>query len=263
MTTYKAFELTIDDNVGRITLNQAERGNPFDLDFCLELSRVATECDENASVRAVLVEARGKYFSVGADLKTMTSGPEELPRFIKNATVGLHSALSRLARMDAPVVVAVHGLAVGGAVALSAAADFCLATKSARFYAAYMGIGLIPDGGGTTFLPRKVGIRRATEFFMRNQMWSAEQAREYGLLNEIVEDAALADAALALARELAAGPTKAYGELKNLLLSTSEQPIEAQMEREARAMGRMTRTADAWNAVNTVLAKKKPAFEGR
>jgi 2-(1,2-epoxy-1,2-dihydrophenyl)acetyl-CoA isomerase len=261
--TYKAFELTIADGIGRITLNQPERGNPFDLDSCLEMSRVATECDENAAVRCVLIDARGKYFSVGADLKTMVAGQEELPRFIKNATVGLHTGLSRLARMNAPVVVTVHGLAVGGSVALSAAADFCIAAKSAKFYAAYMGIGLIPDGGGTTFLPRRVGARRATEFFMRNQTWTSAQALEYGLLTTVVDDAELPAAGLALAKELAQGPTRAYGELKNLMLSTTEQPIEAQMELEARAMGRATRSHDAWTAINEVLAKRKPVFEGR
>jgi 2-(1,2-epoxy-1,2-dihydrophenyl)acetyl-CoA isomerase len=261
--SYQAFELTIADGVGRITLNQPERGNPFDLAFCTEISRVATECDENAAVRAVLIEARGKYFSVGADLKTMVGGQEQLPRFIKDATAGLHTGLSRLARMDAPVVVAVHGLAVGGSVALCAAADFCLAATSARFYAAYLGIGLVPDGGGTTFLPRRVGARRATEFFMRNQTWSAAQALEHGLLTAVVEDAELPAAAWTLAKELAQGPTRAYGELKNLMLSTTEQPIEAQMELEARAMGRVTRSHDGWTAINDVLAKRKPRFEGR
>jgi 2-(1,2-epoxy-1,2-dihydrophenyl)acetyl-CoA isomerase len=254
--------LDIADGIGRVTLAQPERGNPFDLAFCLALSRAATECDENSDVRAVLIDAQGPYFTVGADLKTMTRDREALPRFIKDATVGLHSAVSRFARMDAPVVLAAHALVVGGGVALSAAADFCLAACSARFYAAYTGIGLLCDGGGSTFLPRRIGVRRTAEFLMRNQTWSAAEAHGHGLVSEVVEDGDLPAAAAALAAELAAGPTASFGEIKNLLLSTWEQPIEAQMEREARAMARVCRTDDAWTGVTEVAARRRPVFRG-
>lgn len=260
---HSAFSVEVVDGIGHVTLDQPDRGNPFDLAFCTEFSRVATELDEDPAVRCVLIDASGRYFSVGADLKTMVRGREELPRFIKNATAGLHMALSRLARTPAPVVVAVHGLAVGGSVALCAAADFVIAARSASFYAAYTGIGLVPDGGGSTFLPRRVGTRRATSFLMRNEKWSSDQALEFGLINEIVDEEELTDAAWALARELASGPTAAFGEIKNLLLSSYEQPIEAQMELEARAMVRATRSEDGWHGVNAVLAREKPAFQGR
>ncbi len=260
---YSAFELDVVDGVAHITLNQPERGNPFDLAFSLELCAIATEVDEDTSVRSVLIDARGEYFSVGADLKTMVTGRGELAKFIKNATAGLHMALSRLSRMPAPVVVSVQALAVGGSVALCAAADFCIAARTARFYSAYTGIGLVPDGGGSTFLPRRVGTRRATDFLMRNRTWTAEQAVEYGLINEVFNPEDLESESWALARELAAGPTVAFGEIKNLLLSTYEQPVEAQMEQEARAMVRATRSDDAWSAINAVLAKQEPMFTGR
>lgn len=259
----KSFKVEIVGNVGHVTLVQPDRGNPFDLSFCTELSLVATELGEDPRVRAVLIDAEGKYFSVGADLKTMARDRDHLPRFIKNATVGLHSALSRFTRMSAPVVVSVQGLAVGGSVALSAAADFCIASDNSKFYAAYTGIGLVPDGGGTTFLPRRVGTRRATDFLMRNLTWTAQQALDYGLINQVVSPEELETASWDLARELAAGPTFAYGEIKNLLLSSYEQPVEAQMELEARAMVRATHSEDGWNAVQSVLAKEKPKFEGR
>jgi 2-(1,2-epoxy-1,2-dihydrophenyl)acetyl-CoA isomerase len=254
--------LEIVDGIGRVTLAQPERGNPFDLDFCRTLSRVATECDENSAVRAVLVDAQGPYFTVGADLKTMTRDREALPRFIKDATVGLHSAISRFARMNAPVVLAAHALVVGGGVALTAAADFVVAARSAKFYAAYTGIGLLCDGGGSTFLPRRIGVRRTAEFLMRNQTWTAQQALEHGLIGEVVDDEDVAPAAASLAAELAAGPTASFGEIKNLLLSTWEQPIESQMELEARAMARVCRTEDAWTGVTEVAARRTPLFRG-
>ena len=260
--TYESFKFNVEEGIAHITLDQAERGNPIDMRFNEELTRIATECDENPEVRCVLIDASGKFFGVGADLKTMNRDRTALPIFVKNATVGSHSALSRFARMNAPVVVAVHALAVGGFVALCAAADFCIAARTAKFYAAYTGIGLVPDAGGTTFIPRRIGVRRAAEFLMRNQMWDAQTALEAGLLSHVVDDDKLRDEAWALARELAAGPTIAFGEIKNLLLSTWAQPIEAQMELEARAMARVTRTDDAWNGICDVAARRKPTFDG-
>jgi 2-(1,2-epoxy-1,2-dihydrophenyl)acetyl-CoA isomerase len=261
--TYESYRFEVVDGIGHVTLDQPDRGNPMDLRSNTELSLIATECDENPEVRAVLIDATGRYFCVGADLKTMTRDHDGLHVFIKNATVGLHSAISRFARMDAPVVVSVHALACGGSVALAAAADFCLAARSAEFYAAYAGIGLVPDGGGTTFIPRRVGLRRATEFLMRNERWSAELAAERGLVNEVYDDDELAEASWALARQLAAGPTRAYGEIKNLFLSMWDTPIESQMELEARAMVRATRSEDGWHGVNAVARRETPTFRGR
>ncbi len=260
---YEAFTFEVSDGVGYITLDQPQRGNPFDGPFCDELSRIAAECDETPGVRAVLIDAAGPYFSVGADLRVLGRDRDDLPRFTKTATTGLHSAISRFARMDAPVIAAVHALAVGGGVSLAAAADFCLAGRSARFYAAYTGIGLSPDGGGSHALTRLVGPRRATEFYLRNQNWTADEAAAHGLVSEVVEDAELGERARELALELAAGPTKAYGEVKNLLLAAVDQPLEALLEAEARAMGRVTRTEDSWNAIAALLAKQRPTFEGR
>ena len=259
---YEAFRLEIADGIGRVRLAQPERGNPFDTAFLDEISRVATECDENDGVRAVLIQAEGRFFSVGADLKMLSKDREDLRRVIKNGTAGLHMAISRFARMDAPVVTAVHALAAGGGVALAAASDFCLAGRSARFYCGYTGIGLTPDGGASAMVARRVGSRRATDFFMRNRTWSAEEALEYGLVSEVVPDEELAERASALAAELAAGPTRTFGELKNLLLSAPDQTLEAQLEDEARAMGRVVRTDDAWNAMAAVVAKTTPTFEG-
>jgi 2-(1,2-epoxy-1,2-dihydrophenyl)acetyl-CoA isomerase len=260
---FTAFKFDIADGVAHITFNQPERGNPMDLRFNSELSQLATLCDETPGVRCVLIDSTGKYFGVGADLKTMNRDQQGLHVFIKNATVGLHSALSRFSRMDAPVVTVVHSLAVGGFVSLCAASDFCIAAESAHFYAAYTGIGLVCDGGGSTFLPRRVGTRRATEFLLRNETWDAKRAQETGLINYVVPDAELRGRAWALARELASGPTRCFGEIKNLLASTWEQPLEAQMELEARAMTRATRTEDAWNAIQDVSARRKPKFIGR
>jgi 2-(1,2-epoxy-1,2-dihydrophenyl)acetyl-CoA isomerase len=108
-----------------------------------------------------------------------------------------------------------------------------------------------------------MGSRRASQFLLLNETLTAQQAVDAGLINRVVEPEALADEAMALARRLAQGPTLAYGEAKNLLLQSSIETLEAQLENEARAMARVTRTDDAWNAMRAMLAKQKPTFEGR
>lgn len=260
---YTAFTLEVEDGIARVRLAQPERGNPFDAAFCAELREIICSCDEDPEVRCVLIEGSGRFFSVGGDLVSLAASERELRRFIKSATIDLHAAVARMARMDAPVIVAVHALAAGGSVSLAAAADFCLAARSARFYAAYQGIGLAIDGGGSHSVPRRVGGRRATAFYLRNQTWTAEEAERYGLISEVVDDDRLADAALALARELAAGPTASFGEVKNLLLSSYDQPLEAQLELEARAMTRTVHTQDTWEAISAVAAKRRPEFHYR
>lgn len=260
---YEAFEFSIKDNVARVTLNQAERGNPIDGTFCRELADIAVECDENDAIRAVLINAKGKFFSVGGDLKTFTRDREQLPRFVKSATKDMHSAVSRFARMDAPVVIALHSLVTGGAVALTAAADFAIADTDTRFYAAFTGIGFSCDCGTSHFLPRRVGTRRATEFLLRNQQWSAQDAESYGLINTVCANPERVTAeANAIARELAQGPTVAIGAVKRLMHSTFEQSLEAQLEAESRALAACSRTDDAWAALNAVLARQTPTFHG-
>jgi 2-(1,2-epoxy-1,2-dihydrophenyl)acetyl-CoA isomerase len=261
MTDFGALTLEVADGVATITLDQAERGNPFDLRLCNELSLAATECDEDPAVRAVLIRAEGRFFSVGGDLRTLGADRDGLPRFVKNATTTFHSAVSRFARMDAPVVTAVHALAAGGGVSLLAGADIVVASPQARFYAAYQGIGLAVDGGGTHHLPRRVGLGRARCFYLRNQTWDAEQAHAYGLVDELVADDP-ADAARAIAGELAAGPTRAFGAVKRLLADTFDRPLEHQLEAEARAMAETGRTADAWGAIGAVAAREQPSFAG-
>lgn len=261
--TSPSTRLTITDGVAEIVLCQPERGNPFDMQFNAEMSLLASRTSEDPAVRAILIRAEGKYFSVGADLKWLGRDREALPRLLKEATATLHMAIARLVRGNAPVVVAIHGLCTGGAVALTAASDFALAGESAEFYAAYNKIGFVADGAGTHFVPRRVGSRRATEFFLLNQRWDAETAARNGLVNRVVPDDSLMDEAWALARELASGPTYTYGEMKRLLATYTDLPMETQLEHEAQAIARCARTEDCWNAIQSVIGRTPFNYIGR
>ncbi|MDB5577841.1 MAG: Enoyl-CoA hydratase/isomerase [Bradyrhizobium sp.] len=258
-----AVELHVTDGIGEIVLTQGERGNPFDGAFCRELCDVANRASEDRRIRAILIRAEGRYFSVGADLKWLGRDRASLPLLLKQATADLHMAVVRLARADAPVVIAVHALATGGSVALTAMADFAIAGNAASFYAAYNRIGFVSDGSGSYFLPRRIGVRASADFLMRNRTWNAEEALARGLVSEVADDDALLATARSLAGELAAGPTRTYGEMKQLLLGTFDTSIEAQLERESQAMARCARTDDCWNAIQAVSQRGSPAFEGR
>lgn len=253
--------LKIEDGVADIVFSRGPAGNPFDEAFCEAFLDAVIACAETPAVRAVLIRAEGKMFSVGGDLRWLGQARETVTRRVQRSTSVLNTAIARLAKGDAPVVAAVHGMTAGGAVGLVSSVDILLASKSARFYPAFPAIGLPCDCGCSYFLPRLVGRRKATEFLVLNQTWDADQAAEYGLVSRVVDDAVLEADARAIARKLATGPTRALGELRRLLVSDS--PLETQLEAEAAAVVRSARTDDCWNAIESLLAKEVPHFHGR
>lgn len=259
----EAARMTVENGIAEIVLTQAERGNPFDLEFNQALCDLANATSEDPAVRAILIRAEGRYFSVGADIKWLGQDREAMPRLLKEATATLHMAIARFVRGHAPVVIAIHGLCTGGATALTAMADFAIAGRSASFYAAYNRIGYVSDGAGSYFIPRRVGSRKAAEFLILNQTWCAEDAERFGLVSRVVEDDALLTEARALARHLADGPTVTFGEMKRLLLSSSELSMETQLELEAQAIARCARTDDSWNAIQSIIAKQPVTYQGR
>jgi 2-(1,2-epoxy-1,2-dihydrophenyl)acetyl-CoA isomerase len=255
-----AFAFETKGGVAHITLNQPERGNPFDRRFAEEFDYLATECTIRPEVRSVRIDANGRFFRVGGDLNALASSREELARFGFVATSDLHMSIARFARMNAPVVTA---MAAGGAVALVAGADFVLAAPWARFYSACAGSGIVSDSGGSYYLPRPIRSRRALQFLLLNEILSAQQAAEARLINRGVEADALAGEAWSLALQRAQGRRSPYGETKNVRIASATESLEGQLENEARAMARVPRTDDAWNAMRAMLAKQKPVFEGR
>lgn len=261
---HKAITLNIENNIAEVVLSQGERGNPFDDIFCSQLCDAANECSEDPNVRAILIRAEGRFFSVGADLKWLGVGDKQaMARRLKGATSDLHMAIARFVRADAPIVIAVHALAAGGSTALTAMADFAIAGESASFYAAYNKIAYVSDGAGSYFIPRRVGSRKASEFLMLNETWNATTALQNGLVNRIVKDEHVLESARELATQLAQGPTTTFGEMKRLLLSTSDTSLETQMEFEAQAIARCAKTEDSWNAVRAVISKQDVVFNGQ
>src|SRR6516225_10402817 len=259
----KSFDCTIDDGLAHIVLNQPERGNPFDGEFCREFGLCIAELGERADVRSVLLSARGRLFSVGGDLMSLVKQGDALPRTIKAWTADLHAAIARMVRMRAPVVAAVQGNVAGGSVSLMAAADLVVVAETARISAAFSKIGFSPDSGSTTTLTRRIGVARARRFFLLGETLDAATALSLGLVDYVVPDSSVQSEAARKAQELAAGPTEAFGAMKRLFYQTADRPLETQLEEEAQTLAAISRTVDAREGVKAFAEKRKPVFIGR
>jgi len=252
----------IRDGVARIILNRPEAGNAFDPTMAAALLQAVLRCDSSPDVRAVVITGAGKAFCVGGDLKAL--GPEDnLPRLLKEMTTYFHGAVSRLARMDAPVIAAVNGVAAGAGMSLACAADFVFAAENARFTTAYARIGQTPDGGLTYFLPRLVGYRQAVDLLLTSRQISAREALELGIVNRVAAEAELLESAETFARQLAKGATKALGGGKRLLRLGWTETLETQLENETQSIAEMATSADAREAMLAFVEKRPPRFEGR
>ena len=258
----KSFECTIDVGLAHIILDRPERGNPIDGDFCREFNLCIAELSERADVRAVLLSARGRLFSVGGDLMSLVKQGDALPITIKAWTADLHTAIARMVRMRAPVIASVHGNVAGGSVSLMAAADLVVMAESARITAAFSKIGFSPDSGSTTTVTRRIGIARARRFFLLGETLDAKSALSLGLVDFVVSDSAVQSEASRIAKELASGPTEAFGGIKRLFCQTSDRSFESQLEEEAQTLAAISRTADAREGVRAFVEKRKPTFLG-
>jgi 2-(1,2-epoxy-1,2-dihydrophenyl)acetyl-CoA isomerase len=260
---YKTLLFDIRDHVAHITLNRPDAANSINEDMGKDLMHAALRCDEDPEIRAVLLSGAGKIFSGGGDLKAFISKGDQLPYHIKEITTYLHAAMSRLTRMDAPVVAAVHGAVAGAGMSIAIACDIVVAAETTRFMVAYTRAGLVPDGSSTYFLPRIVGLKRALELTLTNRMFSAQEALQWGLITRVVPDNELLAQARAIAVQLAAGPTRAYGISKRLLHSGWMETLETQMENESQAIANSARTLDAREGITAFLEKRPPKFKGQ
>lgn len=252
----------VDHGLATLTLNRPDEANAMNLVMMQELMHVSIRCDEDPGIRALLITGSGPMFSAGGDMKAFAAS-EDTGTLLKEMTVYFHAAVSRLARMDPPVVIAVNGTAAGAGFSLAASGDITIAAASARFVSAYTAGGLSPDGSSTFFVPRLLGWRKAMELMLTNRSLTATEAAEWGLINKVVPDDELMAEATTIAGKLAAGPTKAYGKVKQMLQATFAETLESQMELEARNIADLTRTDDLREGVQAFVEKRRPEFKGR
>jgi 2-(1,2-epoxy-1,2-dihydrophenyl)acetyl-CoA isomerase len=226
-----------------------------------ELGRTLEECAERPEVRAVLLTGAGRAFSAGGDIVQMD--PDRGPGVTRDRMRKLlHGTVFPLARLEKPVVAAVNGHCHGLGLSVAMACDIVYAADSAVFSMAFTKVGLVPDGAAIYYLPRLVGLNRAKELVLTARRFGAEEARELGLVTRVVADDDLLDAAMDLARGLAAGATRALGLSKRLLDQASLLALADAAELEAYAQAIMRASDDHAEGVAAFREKRQPQFRG-
>jgi 2-(1,2-epoxy-1,2-dihydrophenyl)acetyl-CoA isomerase len=262
--TYQTITFSIDGPIARLMLNRPDAANAMNPKMVEEFLEVAQICQDDPNVRVLLWTAtEGKIFCAGGDLAGFSEAGDSLPTEIFDMAERLHEALEIFSTMDAPVVMAVGGFAAGAGISLASMASYVVASEEARFTMAYTAAGLTPDGSSTYFLPRLIGIRKTEELMITNRVLSAEEARDWGIINEVVPGADLLARAEEVAERIAQGATKAFGAGRRLLLSAFDHDLHKQLNEESKSISDMTRTEDAKEGIAAFLAKRPPKFQGR
>ena len=253
-----------DAAVAVVTLNRPEQRNALTLELKEALRDALAEVAADPAVRAVVLTGSGPAFCVGQDLVEHAAAlRDDAASALETVERHYNPIVSTLTEMPQPVVAAVNGACVGAGLGFALACDLRVAAEGARFATAFAGIGLSADSGLSALLVHSLGAARATELMLLGETFTAEQAVQSGLVRAVVPAEQVLDAALELARRLAAGPTVAYAEIKKALAFGAVSPLPAVLAAEAAAQARLGRTRDHRGAVEAFLAKQRPAFEGR
>lgn len=254
----------VSDGAATVELNRPQALNAWNAQFGAELLRALSEVAADESVRAVVLTGAGRAFSSGADLKEIgeDTTPEGRPDVYKVLTERYHPIMREIREMPKPVIAAVNGPAVGIGCSLALCCDLILAAESAYFLLAFVNIGLVPDGGSSLFLPTRIGMARASELAMLGERLPAAKALEWGLINRVVPDEALAQEALAFARRMAEGPTRSYAGSKRQLNNWLYARMDEQLELEARIQQEMAGSADFVEGAMAFIQKREPHFTG-
>lgn len=249
-----------DSGVLTLTLNRPERLNALTGELLDELTRLLRAAADDDDVRAVILTGAGRAFCSGLDLKEAAASAGSLN---VRQELGEHytPALRAIRELRKPVIAAVNGPAAGAGFSLAIATDLRIAAESASFVMAFVRIGLVPDAGATYLLPRLIGPARAAEMMMLGEPVGAERAMEIGLLNRVVADALLTEAAQSMAARLATGP-RSLGLIKEALAHSPDNDLEAQLAVEERLQEAATTTQDFYEGIGAFLQKRKPVFTG-
>jgi len=244
--------------VQTITLNRPEKLNAFTQTLHGEL-QAALEQARDPAVRAVVVTGAGRGFSAGQDLGAFGDGGDVAAML--RATY--HVNVLAIRSLEKPVIAAVNGVCAGAGLSLACACDIRVASDAAFFVPGFVGIGLIPDSGGSYFVQRLLGTARAFEWMTSNRRLTAAEAHAWGLVSRVIEADAFAAGVAEYAAELAAAPTRAIGLTKRLFDEAASSTLEEQLEREAEAQTEATQTEDFREGVAAFGEKREARFSGR
>jgi 2-(1,2-epoxy-1,2-dihydrophenyl)acetyl-CoA isomerase len=253
----------LDGGIASIMLDRPEVLNSFNRKMAAEMQQALAAAAADPEVRVVIITGAGRAFCAGQDLAEampQDGPPPDLGDFVAN---GYNPVIRGIRQLEKPVIGAVNGVAAGAGANLAFACDFVLAAQEASFIQSFARIGLVPDSGGTFVLPRLVGFARATAMMMLADKVTAQQALDAGMICRVVEGATLMEETTALARQLAAAPTRGLGLIKRALNASAANGLEEQLAVEAQLQREAGTTEDYREGVRAFLEKRRPNFTGR
>ncbi|MGB0916606.1 MAG: enoyl-CoA hydratase-related protein [Flavobacteriales bacterium] len=258
--TFDNLDFKIDEGVAVITLNRPDKLNSFDDSLAANLQATLDKCMEDKTVRCVLITGAGRGFCAGQDLAEAVSA--DFGEIEDHVESKYNPIVRKIRAIEKPVIAAVNGVAAGAGANLAFCCDIIVATESAKFIQSFINIGLVPDTGGTYFLPRLVGIHKAAIMTMLGEKMLADEAKELGLVYKIFPDGELMEGAMTLAKRMAKMPTRGIGLTKKALNYSLRNTMNEQLAVERDLQGEAGRTADNAEGINAFLEKRKPVFKG-
>ncbi len=257
---YKFILKEVQDKICTITLNRPQSFNALDIPLTEEIERCLEECSSDPEVRVVIITGAGAAFCAGGDIAEFDGNPRGAAYVCQEVTKYLNRAIIEIRRMPQPVIACINGGVGGGGLSLAAACDLRIASTSAKFSQGYTRIGLVPDGAWTFTIPLLVGWGRVLELFYTNPIFSAEEAKNWNLINWAVPPEELKDATWKLAKDLTEGPRQSFAIAKRNLNRAWMTQLEAQLEEDRRGLVMAAQTADAREGFRAFLEKRKPQF---
>ena len=260
---YEHIEYTVARGVACLTLNRPDSLNSFTAAMHGEVAEVLKAAAEDRAIRAVVITGAGRGFCAGQDLNDRNVAPGERVDLGESVDQFYNPLIRRITGMEKPVICAVNGVAAGAGANLALACDLVFAAESAKFVESFAMLGLIPDSGGSWHLPRMIGMARAKGMAMLMPKVTAQQAKEWGLIWEVVEDAKLMDTVMALAEHLATQPTRGFAYTKQTFSASMTNTLDEQLELEKTLMSTAGFTDDYAEGVKAFLEKRQPEYKGQ
>lgn len=261
--SFSTITYQLDQGVAVLTLNRPASLNSFNSLMHDEVRAAMKDARDNSNVRCLVITGTGRGFCAGQDLSDRSvKVSDEAPDLGESVEKNYNPLIRNIMTMEKPVLCAVNGVAAGAGASIALACDIVLAAKSAKFIQAFCKIGLVPDSGGTFNLVRALGLPRAKALALLGDKLSAEQAQNWGMIWQCVDDENLMDETMTLALHLATQPTKGLAKIKELMNNSFSTPMHQQLELEKYAMRELGRTSDYREGVSAFMEKRQPTFTG-